>query len=331
LISEHNGAFSGGGFAEAEIDPDNKLHLQPGIRTTFFQPTGKVYVEPRLSASYVINDNYTVKFATGQFYQYMNEVTREDIENGNREFWVLSNNSNIPVGEANHYMGGISYENDLFLIDLEGYYKTLSNITQYTVQNLGFMPGSTGQTVQQNFFTGSGRDEGVELLLQKKLGYYTGWIGYTLASADEKFAAYGDTWIPADQDVRNEFKTVNMYHYNRWNFSAVFIFSTGHPYTAPLSSYTVTTADGNAVSSFNVSGRNALRYPDYNRLDLSATYDLIKINGSKIGSIGLSLFNVYDHTNIWYREYQLVNNEVITSNVDYLGFTPNVTLSLRWK
>jgi ferric enterobactin receptor len=330
LINQHNGALSGGGYAEAEYDPTNKLHLQPGIRSTWFQPTGKVYAEPRLSGSYVINDNYTVKFATGQFYQYMNEVTREDLVNGNRQFWVLANNGNIPVSEANHYMGGISYENDQFLIDVEGYYKTLSDITQYTVKQSGFMPGSTG-TLTQYFYTGSGRDKGIELLIQKKLGRYTGWIGYTLASADQKFAAYGNTWIPADQDVRNEFKSVNMYHLDRWNFSAVFIFSTGHPYTAPLSSYTVTTVDGNATTSFNVSERNGLRYPDYNRLDLSATYDLIKINGSKIGSIGLSLFNVYDHTNIWYREYQLINNQAITTNVDYLGFTPNVTLSLRWK
>jgi len=46
-----------------------------------------------------------------------------------------------------------------------------------------------------------------------------------------------------------------MYHYYRWNFSAVFIFSTGHPYTAPLSTYTVTNADGTTSTSFNVSAK----------------------------------------------------------------------------
>jgi len=122
-----------------------------------------------------------------------------------------------------------------------------------------------------------------------------------------------------------------MYHYERWNFSAVFIFSTGHPYTAPLSTYTIHSADGNTFTFFNVGAKNAERLPDYHRLDLSATYDLLKISGNKIGSIGLSLFNVYNHTNIWYREYQLQNNQAITTDVNYLGFTPNITLSLRWK
>ncbi len=330
LIDEHNRAFLGGAYAEISYDPGNRLHLQPGIRTTFYQPTGKLYYEPRFSASYVINDNYTLKAATGQFYQFINEVTREDILNGNRNFWVLSNGGDIPVGKSRHYIGGISYENDQFLVDVEGYYKTLTGLTQYTITQSAPSPGST-QTVVQNFYGGGGNAKGIEVLLQKKLGRYTGWISYTLADARNKFAVYGNSYFPADQDIRHEFKSINMYHMDRWNFSAVFIFSTGHPYTAPLSTYSFTSAAGNVSTYYNVSNKNAERLPDYHRLDLSATYDLLKISGNKIGSIGISLFNVYNHTNIWYKEYQIQNNQAITTDVTYLGFTPNLTLSLRWK
>jgi len=331
LIDQHNTAFSGGGYAELEIDPNSKLHLQPGLRTTWYGPTGKLYAEPRFSASYVLDDHYTLKAATGQFYQFINQVTREDIVNGNRNFWVLSNNSSIPVGMATHFMGGVSYENDQFLIDVEGYYKILSGLTQYTISQAGFAPGNTTSSITQDFYNGSGRAEGIEVLLQKKLGNYTGWISYTLGNAQNKFAVYGNSYYPADQDIRHEFKSINMYHYDRWNFSAVWIFSTGHPYTAPLSTYTINTPDGNVASAFTVSGKNAERMPDYHRLDLSATYDLLKINGNKTGSIGLSLFNVYNHTNTWYKEYQLQGYQAITTDVSYLGFTPNITLSLRWK
>jgi len=331
LISQHNQAFLGGGYIETEIDPNNKLHIQPGLRSTWFEPTGKVYLEPRFSASYVVNEHYTLKAATGQFYQFINEVTREDVVDGNRNFWVLSNNTNIPVSEARHYMAGASYENDQFLIDVEGYYKTLSGLTQYTESQSQITPGSTTNTIQQDFYNGTGRAKGIEVLVQKKLGRYTGWIGYTLADAENKFAVYGNSFYPADQDIRHEFKSINMYHYYRWNFAAVFIFSTGHPYTSPLSTYTITSVDGNTLTSYNVAKINSERLPDYHRLDLSATYDLLKLSSQKIGSIGLSLFNVYNHANIWYREYQVVNNQVITTNVKYLGFTPNITLSLRWK
>jgi hypothetical protein len=331
LINQHNTALLGGLFAELEYDPTNTLHLQPGIRMTQFGPTGRFYAEPRFSASYVLNDNYTLKFATGQFYQFMNEVTRDDIADGNRQFWVLSNNSSIPVGRSRHLMGGISYENDQFLLDIEGYYKWLNGLTQYTITQTGFGPGRGTPAIQEDFYSGTGRAKGIEVLLQKKLGNYTGWLSYTLADAENKFAVYGTNFYPADQDIRHEFKAINMYHYSRWNFAAVFIFSTGHPYTAPLSTYSITNADGTRQTYFNVSGKNAERLPDYHRLDLSATYDLLKINGDKIGSIGLSLFNVYNHVNTWYREYYLQNNAAVTTNVNYLGFTPNITLSLRWK
>lgn len=331
LIDSHNKTFLGGGYAELEIDPTSKLHLQPGIRDTWFQPTSKAYYEPRFSASYTLTDHFTLKFATGQFYQFINQVTREDVLNGNRNFWVISDGNTIPVGMARHYMGGMSYENELFLVDVEGYYKTLSGLTQYTVKQQGFGPGSASATIEQSFYTGNGTAKGIEVLIQKKLGLYTGWLSYTLANAQNKFAVYGPNYYPADQDVTHEFKSINMYHYNRWNFAAVFIFSTGHPYTVPLSSYTITSPDGNNTTAFNVGAKNVERLPDYHRLDLSATYDLLKINGNKIGSIGLSLFNVYNHKNIWYREYQLQNNQLITTDVTYLGFTPNLTLSLRWK
>jgi len=339
LIDQHNTAINAGGYAELEYDPNSKLHLQPGLRETYYSPTSQLYFEPRFSASYLLTDKYTLKFATGQFYQYMNQVTRNDIADGNRNFWILSNGSSIPVGRSQHLMGGISYENKSFLIDVEGYYKRLTGLTQYTITQTqtggfgggGFGGGGNDGDVVEDFYSGTGRAYGLEVLLQKKLGHYTGWIGYTLADAQNKFSVFGNSYYPADQDIRHEFKAINMYHLNRWNFSAVFIFATGHPYTAPLSTYSFVTADGNTETYFNVSGKNAERLPDYHRLDLSATYDLLRINGDKIGSIGLSLFNVYNHVNIWYKEYYVVDNAVVTTNVNYLGFTPNITLSLRWK
>ncbi|HEY9194888.1 MAG TPA: TonB-dependent receptor, partial [Mucilaginibacter sp.] len=336
LINQHNNATLEGIYTELAIDPNNKLHLQPGLRASYYGPTGKPYFEPRLSASYNINDRLTAKAATGQFYQFENQVIREDILAGDRNFWVLSNNSNIPVGMARHYIGGLSYENDEFLVSVEGYYKTLRGLTQYTVRQTQTggpfrIQQNQTQTVTEDFYEGTGRAQGIELLVQKKLGNYTGWVSYTLAKAQNKFSAFGNDYYDANQDVRHEFKSINMYHLNRWNFAATFLFSTGRPYTAPLSTYTIKTADGNSTTYLNISDKNGERLPAYHRLDLSASYDLIKIDGHKIGSMGFSFFNVYNHTNTWYREYQMQNNQVITTNVNYLGFTPNLTLSLRWK
>jgi ferric enterobactin receptor len=341
LIDQHNSGITTGGYTEVEYEPNNKWHIQPGLRTTYFSPTGKLYTEPRLSAIFHLTDNINLKGATGRFYQFTNQVTREDVSGGNRNFWVLSNNSNIPVGVADHFILGTSYETNKFLFDVEAYYKNLNGLTEYTLRQTGgstngralLMGGGATQTstISQNFYNGVGYTKGIEFLLQKKTGVYTGWVSYTLGEAKDQFDVYGANYFSAPQDITHEFKSINMYHLQRWSFAATFIFSTGHPYTAPTGVYTVNTLDGNKITYLTVSEKNAERLPAYHRLDLSATYDLLKTDASKIGSISFSLFNVYNHRNTWYNEYYVRGGQVVTTTVKYLGFTPNITLSLKLK
>lgn len=339
LINQNNSGTLAGGFAEISYEPTANLHIQPGVRTTYFTPTGKLYTEPRLSATYSLTDHFNLKGATGRYYQFTKQVVREDVTSGDRNFWVLSNNSSIPVSYADHFIAGFSYETNGFLFDVEGYYKRLYGLTEYSVRQTGGTGGGPGTivnttttpTVTENFYNGQGYAKGVEVLLQKKVGVYTGWLSYTLGEAKSKFPNYGDSYFSSNQDIRHEFKAINMYHWQRWSFAAVFIFSTGHPYTAPLGSYTVNTLDGNKTTYLTISGKNTERLPAYHRLDLSATYDLLKIDGRKVGSIGFSLFNAYNHVNTWYNEYYLQGNQVITTQVKYLGLTPNITLSLKLK
>jgi len=347
LINQHNTGITAGGYTEVEYEPNNKWHIQPGLRATYFSPTGKFYAEPRLSAIYHLSDNINIKGATGRFYQFTNRVIREDVSGGDRNFWVLSNNSSIPVGVADHFILGTSYETGKFLFDIEAYYKNLNGLTEYTLRQsgsaggagpspgggFGMGAGGTQQSnsISQNFYNGSGYTKGIEFLLQKKTGSYTSWISYTLAEAKNKFDVYGNTYFSAAQDITHEFKSINMYHLQRWSFAATFIFSTGHPYTAPAGAYTVNTLDGNKISYLSVSEKNGERLPAYHRLDLSATYDLLKTDASKIGSISFSFFNVYNHRNTWYNEYYIRGSQVVTTTIKYLGFTPNITLSLKLK
>lgn len=328
LIDQHTKANIGGLYGEIEFSPGSKLQFKPGIRATFYDQTGKIYLEPRLSGTYTLSDRLTLKGSTGKFYQFTNRVIREDILSGSRDFWVLSNGTAIPVSSAYHYIAGFSYEADQFLIDIEGYYKKLSNLSEYSQRQVG--NGRTGISLEENFYTGSGYTKGLEFLIQKTKGKYTGWISYTLAEAKNNFDAYGGEFS-ASQDTRHEFKSVNLYHYGRWTFSATWIFASGKPYTAPLTSYTINNSSGNPRTFLTISDKNSLRLPSYHRLDISALYDIIKVDSRKVGSIGFSIFNAYNRGNIWYQQYSIVNNQVITSNVNYLGLTPNLTLSLKWK
>src|SRR4051794_36870715 len=112
-------------------------------------------------------------------------------------FWVLANGSNIPVGVADHYILGTSYETGSILFDVEAHYKKLNGLTEYSIRQLGGTAGggggpmgggfggggATATTLTENYYNGSGYAKGIEFLLQKKTGVYTGWISYTLAEA----------------------------------------------------------------------------------------------------------------------------------------------------
>jgi hypothetical protein len=47
--------------------------------------------------------------------------------------------------------------------------------------------------------------------------------------------------------------------------------------------------------------------------------------------IGLSVFNLYNHKNVWYRDYNLDTVPVTVTNVMFLGITPTVFVQFNLK
>ena len=66
----------------------------------------------------------------------------------------------------------------------------------------------------------------------------------------------------------------------------------------------------------------------HHRLDLSFTYKFDI--GSGKGSMGLSLFNFYNRSNTWYKEFEVVNGQVIETNINYIGFTPSLFFNVSF-
>ncbi len=313
-------------YAQERLKFFDKLSVLPGARLTYFDVCNKLYFEPRFQANYEVIKNLKIKGAWGIYNQFVNRIIREDIMSGSRDIWILSNNDNIPVGRATHYILGTSYESKNFLFDVEGYYKNLKGLSEYTLR---FTP-QFGQDINYSelFYKGEGYTRGIEFLLQKKSGRYSGWIGYTLSETRYHFPVYGDDYFSASQDVTHEIKIINTYKLKKhFTFSATWVFATGKPYTEPLGGYTLDMLDGN-TSSFILAGtKNSARYPAYHRLDLMAKYDFF-IWGAK-GAIAMSVFNVYNHKNIWYKEFEIDETGLTETNMNFLGITPNLTLSFQ--
>jgi ferric enterobactin receptor len=305
----------------------NKLVITPGIRYNFFTGTNKNYYEPRLNLTYQVNNRFKIKGATGNYYQFAKRVIREDITEGSRDFWVLSDYNKLPVSSAWHYIAGFAYETQNFLFDVEGFYKDLKNVTEYSLR---FEQKSGSINYNENFFTGTGISKGIDFLVQKKYGDLTGWLGYTISQVTSKIDEFGNYDFYASNDVTHEFKSVLSYKWRMWNFGGVWIYATGRPYTAPEGGYQLQLLDGNTADYINVSVKNGNRLPDYHRLDLSANFNFIM--GRKLpATIGFSIFNVYNRANVWYKEYEIIENQIIETPVYYLGITPNISFTLKFK
>ncbi len=301
----------------------NKFILSGGIRATYYDVNGKSYLEPRASLTYLFSDRIKLKAAYGQYYQMATRIVREDIQQGSRDFWLLADDDRVPVGYAEHFIAGVSYESPSFLFDVESYYKNLDGLSEYTTR---LAPTGTGPNrsldYEELFYTGTGVAKGLEFLFQKKKGKLTGWIGYTLGEVKYNFEAFGEEPFFANQDQTHELKLIGSYRLNKWNFGATFIFATGSPYTAPTGYYELTYLDGSTNDFFEVSEKNAFRLPDYHRFDLSATYNMNW--GNSKASLGLSLFNIYDRNNVWYKEYEVIEGELLETDISLLNFTPSL-------
>ncbi len=301
---------------------NNRLQLVGGLRSSFFEETQQWYWEPRLNFSLRLTPQLKLKGAAGIYYQFAKRVIREDVLQGSRDFWVLADDDRLPVSSSTQYVLGTSYETNDWLFDVEAYYKQLDGLSEYSLR---FTPSFNQINYEESFFVGTGVAQGIDFLLQKKYGQWNGWIGYTIGEVRNNFDVFGENDFYAANDVTHEFKFVNLYKWRRWEFSATWIFASGRPYTAPESGYQVELLDGSTANYLSVSSKNNLRLPNYHRLDIAATYTF----KNKLGSLSFSVFNLYNRQNIWYKTFEVVDNEVIETDVNYLGLTPNVTLSMK--
>ena len=133
------------------------------------------------------------------------------------------------------------------------------------------------------------------LLLKKKTGQLTGWVGYTLSRTERQIDGINEgSWYPARQDRTHDLSLVASYQLTpKWTLAGAFVYYTGNATTFPSGKYEI--AD-NTV--FYYTERNGYRMPDYHRLDLSVTYEKQR-KGRFQSSWNFGLYNAYGRENAY--------------------------------
>ena len=84
--------------------------------------------------------------------------------------------------------------------------------------------------------------------------------------------------------------------------------------------------DGAEQSFIHVGEKNSQRLPASHRFDTAVHYKF-DVGTSRV-DVGLSVFNLYNRQNVWYKEFDLTESPMVTTDVTFLGFTPNLSVRL---
>ena len=286
----------------------------------------KTYInaEPRISAGYELNDNTSIKASYTRNAQYLHLISNSTAGSPTDK-WVASTNI-IKPGIADQVAIGWYHNmsNNKYELSTEVYYKNLLNQLDYRNGAKVF----SNDPIETQLLFGIGRAYGIEWLIRKKAGRFSGWLSYTLSKTERKIDGINDNnWYRARQDRTHDIAIVGMYQLSKkWTLSATWVYYTGDAVTYPTGKYSI---DGTVY--FYYSERNGYRMPDYHRLDLSAT-KLIKKTEKYLSELSFSLFNAYGRANayrITFREGK--DDPTITEAVQTSLFTFVPSISWNFK
>ena len=278
-------------YAEDEMTFLDRVSLNLGLRYAMSGVPGKVWhrLEPRLALDVECCPGVDFKVSYTEMSQFAHLVSTTYLDVPTN-CWLPSTSRIAPM-HSRQVAGGLYCRLPYNLrLNVEGWYKTMDNILEYSGANSLFPPLDTWET---SFNKGKGRSYGLET----EFGWHPEKLSltayYTLSWSQRKFDAIWTDWYSHRHDNRHKLtlmgrwkvsNTVELYaswNYNSggWMTVATHIYNPGEVfdriYTEP----------------------NNVNLPDYHRLDLGANFRKTSRKGLRhIWNIGI--YNAYCRKNV---------------------------------
>lgn len=287
----------------------------------------KTYVnlEPRISTAYKLNATSSIKAAYARTVQNMHLLSYS-AQGTPFDRWTSSSN-NIKPQIADQISIGYfrNFANNMFEFSIEAYYKSMKN-------QLDFKDGADIEgydVIETELLSGKGRSYGIELSLKKRLGRFTGWIGYTLAKSEKKIDGINENkWYNAFQDRTHDISIVGMYELNhKWTLSAAWVYYTGNAISYPSGKYQI-----NGKDIMYYAERNGYRMPAYHRLDIGATC-VLKKTSKFYSELVFGLYNAYGRENAYMIEFRTNTDDpdkTTAYQYSLFRFVPSVSWNFKF-
>lgn len=261
--------------------------LNYGIRFSHWSFNKESIVSPRASLAIIpaFNNNVTFRIAAGLYYQapFFKELRDTTTVEG---VTYATLNNKIKSQQSIHFVGAFDYRFKLldrpFKFTAEAYYKTLSDIVPYSVNNLKITYNGINEC--------SGHTMGIDFKLYGEFVPGTdSWITLSLMKTNMNYRGQ-DIPLPTDQRYAvNLFFTDYFPGTDRWKMALKLSYADGLPFGPPHS-------DNN---------RQNFRAPAYQRVDIGMSYRAYKRenqDAKKPGLrniwIGVDCLNLIDHSNV---------------------------------
>lgn len=306
-----------GVYAEDTWRPSTRWRLNGGIRLSYFSGQNIRYLrpEPRLSAAYTLKPDLSIKASYALMNQYVHLLSNTGIGLPT-DLWVPTTDRVKPQ-QSQQVAAGIAkdFTNSGLTLTVEGYYKQMNNIINYK-EGASFLlindpTNANSVRWEDNVTAGRGWSYGAEFLLQKKVGRFSGWAGYTLSWTQWQFAELngGQPYYPR-YDRRHDISLVGIYELNkRITLSALWVYGTGNALTIPVGRYDTYRLDNSLIYTPRTSDdygsqKNTFRAEPYHRFDVSIQFHKQKKHHERTWEI--SAYNLYNRRNPFFYRLESV-------------------------
>jgi hypothetical protein len=292
-------------------------------------------LEPRLSISYTLNNQTSIKASYNRMAQYLHLLTNTSSPTP-LDVWAPSGKYIKPQLLDQFAIGYFKTLNEGdYSIETEAFYKKIQNRIDY-INGANLVANNEIETVILN---GKARAYGLEILFKKNEGKLKGWLAYTLSKSEQLTAGRtpyepginSGEWYNTPYDKTHDISINASYELNKkWKFNSNFVFQTGQPTNYPVGQYEV---QGLNVPIYNDNRRNSDRLPTYHRLDISATLKPEKNNKRKWQAEWVfGIYNLYGRQNAasvnFIQNIETFRNEAVQTSI--FGMVPSVTYNFKF-
>jgi len=301
-------------FIQDEWKINDVLRTNIGGRLYYFNSGGWFRVEPRVNIAWDLAPTHSLTGSFAIANQFLHLIVRNDLALPT-DVWFPSTSAIPPSQSVQGVMGyQKTFEEGMWLFTVETYYKSMSNLLEYK-EDAQF---TLGVPLESQFTSGSGEAYGLELFLNKRLGDFTGWIGYTLSWSKRTFPELnnGKTFAPR-YDRRHDISVTVQYRlWSDFKIAATWVYGTGQAYTVPSGQYNAdrldqgdpNNPDHTPTTQELYTERNAFRLAPFHKLDLNFVHEFTMFGLAS--EFIVSIYNAYNRLNPFalYTSYDYDNN-----------------------